>query len=56
MPLPGSHVTTGGLSIEHAMEIFTSQFGSMDQFDCFKDKNVGFITSSLASYIERLSP
>ena len=45
MPRPGGHVTTGGVSTEHVVEISTS-VGSMDQFDWFKDYNVGFVTSS----------
>ena len=55
MPQLGGHVTAGGLSIEHVEEIFTSQVGSMDQFDWFEGYNVGFITRSLASHIERLA-
>merc|ERR1712107_98464 len=51
--IPG-HETTGGLSIEQVEEIFTSKVGSMDHFDWFMDYNVGFFTSSLDSYIERL--
>ena len=31
VPQPGSHVITGGLSIEHVEEIFTSQVGAVDQ-------------------------
>ena len=31
VPQPGSHVITGGLSIEHAEEIFTSQVDAVDQ-------------------------
>ena len=46
----------GGLNFEYTEELFTSQVGSMDQFDWFKDFNVGFFTTCLASYIERLRP
>ena len=34
MPQPYCH---GGLSFEYIEELFTSQVGSMDQFDWFKD-------------------
>ena len=36
-------------------EIFTSQVGATDQFDWFKEFFAVFITSSLDSYIERLT-
>ena len=54
VPQPGSHVTTGGLSIEHVEEIPRFQFGSLDQFDWFKVFIVGFITGSLELRIESL--
>ena len=52
---PGSHVTTGSLSIEQAEEIFTKQAGSMDHFDWFKDYNFLFFTRTFGSYIERFT-
>ena len=54
VPQPGSHVTTGGLSIEHVEEFPRFQFGSLDQFDWFKVFIVGFITGSLELRIESL--
>ena len=54
VPQPGSHVTTGGLSIEHVEEISRFQFGSLNQFDWFKVFIVGFITGSLELRIESL--
>ena len=56
VPQPGSHVTTGGLSIEHVEEIPRFQFGSLDQFDWFKVFIVGFITGPLELRIEALLP
>ena len=41
-PRPRGRETTGVLSNEHVVEIFTSQFGSMDQFDWFTGYNDGF--------------
>ena len=41
LPQPYGH---GGLSFEYIEELFTSQVGSMDQFDWFKDDELcGFI-------------